>query len=276
MITNLEIGYNGRLGNQMFQYAVCYAVAKKLNTQFSILNQNSKHTKSDGCFDFANNQWIAYRLKMYDCFNITAPQVGSIPITNTFQEPHFHYSDTINSVQDNTSIQGYYQSEKYFLDCKEDILKEFTFKNEILNASLSFLKDNFNSNPIVAVHIRRGDNIHSNPTFPPISMEYIQQALNEFTDQEYNFLILSDDIPYCKEVFPEGGNIKFSSGDSDLIDLCLMTLADHNIISNSSYSWWGAYLNSNSNKKVIAPSNWFKDKINMNTKDLIPDNWKII
>jgi hypothetical protein len=107
-------------------------------------------------------------------------------------------------------------------------------------------------------------------------MEYIQAAINEFTDKEYNFLIISDDVPYCKEVFPESDNIRISSGENDFEDLCLMSLADHNIISNSSFSWWGAYLNKNENKKVIAPSDWFKDKINMNTKDLIPKNWIII
>ena len=80
-------------------------------------------------------------------------------------------------------------------------------------------------------------------------------------------------IPYCKEVFPEG--VLFSDGTNDLVDLCLMSLADHNIISNSSFSWWGAYLNQNQNKKIITPSNWFKDK-NINTKDLIPNKWIII
>ena len=276
MITNLQIGYNGRLGNQMFQYAVCYALAKKLNTECFIPNENSKKIKEDGCYDFANNQWIPYRLNLYDAFNITSEQKDNIEIDNVYNEPHFHYSNTIDSIEDNTSVQGYFQSEKYFIDYKEDIINEFTFKDEILKESKDFINNNFDNNPIVAIHIRRGDNAINNPNFPPISIEYIQEAINEFSDQEYNFLIISDDIPYCKSIFPESNNLKFSTGKSDLVDLCLMTLTDHNIISNSSYSWWGAYLNPNVNKKVIAPSNWFKDKINMNTKDLLPASWKII
>lgn len=272
MITNLEIGYNGRLGNQIFQYAACYAAAKRLGVDFVIPQKNIDNIKQEGCYDFSNNQWIPYNFRMYDCFEITAPK-GEVKVDNIFQEPYFHYTKEFNNIQDNTSIQGYYQSEKYFIDYKKDILKEFTFKPEIYNLAFDMIND-FNTKEIIAIHIRRGDNI-INPTFPTISMDYIQEALNTFSDKEYNFLIISDDIPYCKEVFPESNNIRFSNGKNDLIDLCLMSLSNHNIISNSSFSWWGAYLNNNLNKKVIAPNDWFKDK-SINTNDLIPKEWRII
>lgn len=271
MITNLEIGYTGRLGNQLFQYAACYAMSKKLNTEFMIPKLNVDNLKQDGCFDFSNNQWIPYRFKMYDVFNITAPQTLTFPPLNSYKEPHFHYSENFQNIVDNTSIEGYFQSERYFIEYKDEILKEFSFKEEIYNQALEIISP-IKDKEIVAVHIRRGDNI-VNPTFPLISMEYIQQALNHFSDKEYNYLVISDDIGFCEEVFPQG--VMFSDGKSDLIDLCLMSLADHNIISNSSFSWWGAYLNSNPNKKVIAPNNWFKDK-NINTNDLIPKKWIII
>lgn len=270
MITNLEIGYNGRLGNQIFQYAACYATAKRLGVEFIIPEKNIDNIKQDGCYDFSNNQWIPYNFRMYDCFEITAPK-SKVNISNIFQEPHFHYTEAFNNIQDGTSLQGYYQSEKYFINCKEDILKEFTFKENILTKAKSII-NSINDKEIVAVHVRRGDNV-INPNFPTIGMDYIQEALNIFSDKEYNFLIISDDIPYCKEVFPKG--VYFSEGTNDLIDLCLMSLSDHNIISNSSFSWWGTYLNPNKNKKVIAPSNWFKDK-SINTDDLIPSNWIII
>lgn len=274
MITSLDIGYNGRLGNQLFQYAVCYTQAKRLGTQFIIPQENVQNTKEDGCYNFATNSWIPYRFRMYDCFKITAPIQKEITIQNTYKEPHFHYSDSINNINDNTSIHGYYQSEKYFIECKDDVLREFQFNDDIFYNCFRKISD-FKNNEIVAVHIRRGDNV-VNPTFPLISMEYIQKALNIFSNKEYNFLIISDDINYCGHVFPEGENIRISSGENDFEDLCLMSLADHNIISNSSFSWWGAYLNKNPNKKVIVPSDWFKDKVNINTKDLIPENWVVI
>lgn len=274
MITSLDIGYNGRLGNQLFQYAVCYTQAKRLGVDFIIPKKNVDNIKPDGCYNFADNSWIPYKFRMYECFDITSKTSEDIHTHSVYKEPHFHYSDSINNVKDNTSIEGYYQSEKYFLDCKNEILKEFTFKSDIINQAYDTIKD-FNNNEIIAVHIRRGDNV-VNPTFPVISMEYIQSAINQFSDKEYNYLIISDDVEWCKSIFPEGDNIKISTGESDFVDLCLMSLADHNIISNSSFSWWGAYLNKNPNKKVIAPSDWFKDKINMNTNDLIPENWIII
>jgi hypothetical protein len=270
MVTNLEIGYNGRLGNQIFQYAACYAAAKKLNVDFVIPKKNINNIKHDGCFDYSNNQWIPYNFRMYDCFEITALK-DEIVANNIFQEPYFHHSETFNKITDNTSIQGYFQSEKYFIDYKEDILKELTFKTEILDKAKKIIKS-FDNKEIVAIHIRRGDNV-VNPVFPLISLEYIQQALNHFSDKEYNFIVISDDISYCKEIFPNG--VFFSDGENDFVDLCLMSLANHNIISNSSFSWWGAYLNNNPNKKVIAPSNWFKDK-SINTNDLIPNSWNLI
>lgn len=273
MITSLDIGYNGRLGNQLFQYAVCYNIAKRLNVDFVIPKKNVDNIKTDGCFDYSNNKWLPYRFRMYDCFNITAPKLDSIHVNNIFNEPYFQYSDTINTITDSTSIQGYYQSEKYFLESKGDILKEFTFKSNIMDSSKNILEE-FNNNEVVAIHIRRGDNI-INPVFPLISLEYIQNALNLFTDKEYNFLIISDDINWCKNIFPNDENIKFSDSNNDFIDLCLMSLANHNIISNSSFSWWGAYLNSNPDKKVIAPLDWFKNK-NIDTKDLYCDNWIIL
>jgi hypothetical protein len=271
MITNLEIGYTGRLGNQLFQYAACYATAKRLNTNFVIPKSNVDKIKQDGCFNFSNNQWIPYSFRMYDVFKITAPQVIDLPSFNTYKESNFHYSEAFQNIIDNTSIEGYFQSEKYFIDYKDEILKEFSFKDEIYTQSLKIISS-IKDKETVAVHIRRGDNV-INPTFPLISMEYIQQALNHFSDKEYNYLIISDDINFCKEVFPQ--DVLFSDGKNDLVDLCLMSLADHNIISNSSFSWWGAYLNSNPNKKVIAPSNWFKDK-NINLQDLFPKNWIVL
>ena len=218
MITHKSIGYSGRLGNQMFQYAAAKAQALRLNVDCYLPD----HTviKQDGCFDYTNNKWIQYKLDLYDCFNITAPLLN-------------------------------FQSYKYFEDCKDRILEEFTFKDEILNKCKAEVSKY--ANP-VAIHIRRGDQV-AHPNMWNVSLEYIQAALEQFSDEEYTFLIFSDDIEWCKQVFPE--RVVFIEGNNQYEDLCLMSLCNHNVISNSSYSWWAAYLNSNANKKVVVPSNWF-------------------
>jgi hypothetical protein len=105
-----------------------------------------------------------------------------------------------------------------------------------------------------------------------VSLEYIQAALKQFSDDQYTFLIFSDDIEWCKQVFPDG--VVFIEGNNQYKDLCLMSLCNHNIISNSSYSWWAAYLNQNKNKKIVAPSNWFIPAKPLT--DLYPNNWIII
>ena len=171
-------------------------------------------------------------------------------------------------IPDSTSIDGYFQSYKYFDKHRDVILKEFTFKDHII--SKCRLKISEYINP-VSIHIRRGDYVN-HPGFWKITPEYLQESLHHFDDDSYTFLIFSDDIEWCKQIFPEG--VVFMEGNNQFEDLCLMSLCNHNIISNSSYSWWAAYLNQNKNKKVIAPSNWFIPAKPLT--DLYPNNWIII
>jgi len=248
MITHKSIGYSGRLGNQMFQYAAVKSQALRLNVDCYLPD----HTviKQDGCFDYTNNKWIQYKLDLYDCFNISAPLLNQTE-SKLYSETNFSYESLILDVSDNTAVDGYFQSYKYFEDYKNEIFKEFTFKDEILNKCKSEISKY--TNP-VAIHIRRGDQV-AHPGMWNVSLEYIQAALEQFSDAEYTFLIFSDDIEWCKQVFPEG--VVFIEGNNQYEDLCLMSLCNHNVISNSSYSWWAAYLNQNKNKKVVVPNNWF-------------------
>jgi hypothetical protein len=265
MLTHKSIGYSGRLGNQMFQYAAAKAQALRLNVDCYLPNHTA--IKQDGCFDYTNNKWIQYKLDLYDCFNISAPLLNQTE-NNLYIESNFSYENLILEVSDNTAIEGYFQSYKYFEDCKDVIFKEFTFKDEILDKCK--LEISKYTNP-VAIHIRRGDQV-AHPNMWNVSLEYIQAALEQFIDEEYTFLIFSDDIEWCKQVFPEG--VVFMEGNDQYEDLCLMSLCNHNVISNSSYSWWAAYLNQNENKKVVVPSNWFIPEKPLT--DLYLNNWIVI
>jgi hypothetical protein len=265
MITHQSIGYSGRLGNQMFQYATLKAIS--LETGFPCFLPDNTKVKLDGLFDMTNNKWISYKLDLFDGFEITTP-ILNVQTNSTYQEKEFTFEPEIFGISNNTTIEGYFQSYKYFDKYKDVILNEFTFKKEILYKNFNTISKY--TNP-VSVHIRRGDYIN-HPGYWTITSEYIQEALSQFTDNEYTFLIFSDDIEWCKKIFPEG--VIFIEGNTAFEDLCLMSMCKHNIIANSSYSWWGAYLNKNEGKRVIAPKNWFipsKPLI-----DLYPSNWTII
>jgi hypothetical protein len=107
-----------------------------------------------------------------------------------------------------------------------------------------------------------------------LGVEYYQQSINIFDDDTYQYFVFSDDINWCKEVFGENELIEYIDGNNQYVDLYLMTQCDHNIIGNSTFSWWGAWLNKNKNKKVIAPSIWFNpNRKDLNTKDMIPKDW---
>lgn len=246
MITHKNIGYNGRLGNQMFQYAALKVIS--LVMKQPIVLPDNIGIKQEGCFDFTNNVWIPYRLDLLDGFDLCCE---------------------INNIEgDNIIIDGYFQTYKHIKEYEEEIIKEFKFKPHILNSAQQIIKTYRNP---VSIHVRRGDYV-AHPKYWVITPEYIQAALNEFNDDEYTFLVFSDDMDWCKQVFPEG--VIFIEGNNQFEDLCLMSLCKHNIISNSTYGWWGAFLNTNPNKKVIAPENWFLDKKDISY--LYPENWKII
>jgi hypothetical protein len=266
MITHKNIGYSGRLGNQMFQYAALKALS--LKTGYELFLPDNLSIKPDGCFDMTSYKWIEYKLDLLDCFKLDYINIDKKSLPNQYQEQRFSFEPEIFDIIDNTAIEGYFQSYKYFEDYKDEILKEFTFKSNILNKCSSQIKNH--TNP-VSIHVRRGDYVN-HPGFWNVTPEYLQESLNYFNDDDYTFLIFSDDIEWCKQVFPDG--VVFIEGNNQFEDLCLMSLCDHNIISNSSYSWWGAYLNQNPNKRIIAPKNWFTDQKPLN--DLYPNNFIII
>jgi len=266
MITHKSIGYSGRLGNQMFQYAALKALS--LKTGFDCFLPNHLNIKPDGAFDFTNNKWLEYKLDLLGCFNITS-FVKENTLTKIFQEKGFEFDPGISLINDHTAIDGYFQSYKYFESFEKEIKKEFTFKPHILEKSKNIISQY--SNP-VAIHVRRGDYVN-HPGFWVITPEYIINALHSLNPgSNVTYLIFSDDIDWCKETFGEG--FVFIEGNNQYEDLCLMSLCNHNIISNSSYSWWAAWLNDNPDKRIVAPKNWFTEPKSLN--DLYPNNWIVI
>ena len=278
MITITTLGYAGRLGNQMFQYATLLALAEKTGFE-PVIPAKNENIKPDGTYDMANNFWIEYKYILNECFHLEIPLVSDdvLKLENFYKEPHFHFDENVFNIKDNTGLDGYFQSYRYFENIKDVLSTVFNFKDSIFfpcKDKANKLNDGFDE--LVSVHIRRGDYVGNPAGFPACTPEYYQTAINKFDDKNYKFVIFSDDIHWCKSVFGEDDALYYSEGQDQYHDLCLMTLCDHHIIANSSFSWWGAYLGYNENKKIIGPALWFGPSTGNNTKDLMPKEWELI
>lgn len=201
---------------------------------------------------------------------------GNFTNTNKFeydyiyQEPYFHYKE-LPSVN-NCLAKGYFQSEKYFVDYESEIREMFEIREELIPEHIRSLAKIPNT---VSIHVRRGDYITTYPDhFHVQTMDYYTKAMSLFSGA--NFIICSDDLPWCKANFI-GPQFTFSEGNV-IEDLWLMSHASRgNIGANSSLSFWGQYLNSNKNKKVVMPKKWFNFKLAFhNTKDLYMKEWIVI
>jgi hypothetical protein len=189
---------------------------------------------------------------------------------DTYREPSFEYNEIPYS-DNSISLDGFFQSEKYFNDYSEFILDLFSPTPEIERYIDRAYGDIFDNS--VSIHVRRGDYLNYPDIHPVCEMDYYKSALANFSDCK-RFIVFSDDIAWCKDNFSE--DFHFIEGERDFIDLYMMAKCTNNIIANSTFSWWGAWLNRNENKKVIAPKIWFGKDKKLNTKDLIPKEWRLI
>lgn len=172
-------------------------------------------------------------------------------------------------ITEDTSISGAFQSYRYF---DENVVKKLFQKPDYVNEYILSNYPNLGKD-VTAVHIRRGDYLPIPHKFPVMSLSYFKNAIQQIGNGR--FMIISDDIDWCKQNFI-GPEYSFSNSRDALIDLFLIASCQNVIMSNSSFSWWGAFLNSNPDKIVIAPNRWFgwsKETRIHNTKDLLPETW---
>lgn len=238
----------GGLGNQMFQIAS--------TTGFAL--DNGDHA----CFDltFSNtplqgNQSIKYKDNIYK--KICHSNLRKFD--KVFHEPKFSYSEI--PYTPNLLLNGYFQSEKYFVNHKDLILNLFELPYNLVEKPIK---------SSTSVHIRRGDYLKLNDYHHVLDLEYYHKSIELIG--EGDFIFFSDDMEWVRKNFI-GDNFYYSQYDNEILDLTLMSICDNNIIANSSFSWWGAYLNKNINKKVISPSRWFGKMGPKDIQDIIPENW---
>jgi hypothetical protein len=258
----------GGLGNMMFQIAATTSLSIEKNTAPSFPNLNSHLEYLNSEFVFNAKLDYAQEYKELPIFK----NLNTIPYHSDQHEIitfPFHYEE--KNISDNSVIEGFFQSEKYFIKNKEYILKLFSI-DENLNEELAFKYSDILKYNTTSIHVRRGDYLQFNNHHPCQSLAYYQKGIDHTKDYTEKYLIFSDDIEWCKTKFL-GNRFIFVNEDRDFKEMYLMSLCNNNITCNSSFSWWSAWLNKNPNKIVIAPKIWFGPLINENDKDIIPESW---
>lgn len=269
MITFSQLGKYGAIGNQLFQYSTLYSVGKTNN--YNIKIPNTQEHFDDGTYRIQH-----YFLNCFDSIDASIlEQEDLLNIKYNIYWPKMIFNENILKIPDDSNLEGYFQSFKYFNQYKIDLLKQFNFKKSIKEKIYN--KYNIDYSKYSSIHLRCGDYFHRQNIHPVMDFEYYSKAI-DFLNVE-NYLVFSDTIEKAKEILSRIKDINFIYVQENhaFEDLFLMSLCKNNITANSSFSWWAAYLNKN-NPKIVSPSNWFgKDYTEpWDINDIIPNEWRII
>jgi hypothetical protein len=256
----------GGLGNMLFQIAAAKSMAVDTNNKccFPNLNSHLHYLDSDMMYNPVLRHSSEY-MKLLKNLEVC----GIVDYGNTIKFP-FEYVE-VQLSKYNTYIDGFFQSEKYFKHNRKEVLEflDFSFiSQEYIDEKYGF----FRGNHTTSIHVRRGDYLRHPNHHPPQTLEYYMEGVEMLKDKTDLFVIFSDDIEWCK-VNLDLDNAVYIENEKDYIELYLMKICNNNITCNSSFGWWGAWLNENSDKIVIGPKIWFGSAIQHNTGDIIPEDW---
>ncbi len=268
---------HGRLGNQMFQYAAARGLAARRGTGVALDTREAEH-RGEGVltrvFDLPLSEPDALpplkrgSLLRYAVWRLTSPRFQ--------REKGLGYNSGIAGFADGTYLHGYWQSEKYFAHIAAEIRREFTFP-DFSSAQNREMAERIGAGLSVSLHVRRGDYLTLG-AHVLCDQAYYDAALGEVLNgltAEPVVYVFSDDPDWARDNLPLPCTkvvVDFNAADTDYEDMRLMSLCDHNIIGNSSFSWWGAWLNTNPDKRVAGPAKWFGDPKLVNP-DILPDRW---
>jgi hypothetical protein len=279
MISFGNIGYMGRLGNQMFQFASTLSIGKRKGYEVRFPIENCNGFRRIGPIDLNTGSLSDVKCDLLDCFDI--PEEYFIPssrlqLYSMYSESIFEYDNRIESIPDGCNLSGYFQSEKYFTGSEEEIKKIFTFRKEIIEEGDRILNRIIGNKELLSVHVRRGDYTLYPDHHPMCGSDYYSLAIEEIkkkSGEDIVILVFSDDKKWCLD------NIGNSIGEfftipetqNPYIELYMMTKCNYHIIANSSFSWWGSWLSDS--KLTVCPSLWLGPAIKGNTKDVCPESW---
>lgn len=275
----ITVVLNGGLGNQMFQYAAAKRLAMRHQTQVRLdLTKYRKvhrtYARPYGLHQFALSGSVvgsAIMGRMTAAY-LRRRRKGRLSwIRRLYIEPNTAYCGDVLGLPDHTILFGYFQCERYFADVSEQIRQEFQPADSGLHRRIeAVLESHRSGRPLVSVHVRRGDYLTIGRQGRQLPPERIDAAMKHFDDVD--FLIFSDDREWCQHHL-RGDRVVMSPFKTAIEDLVAMSACDHNIIANSTFSWWGAWLNPNPEKIVLAPTDELADTEWALPADLYPPRW---
>lgn len=276
----------GGLGNQMFQYATGLAVATAQRGELKLdvsgyddpryVNANTPRQYRMHAFNLSVCIATHEEVKKYKYpFGIFSKASRFLNL-RILKKRYIDYELSFFK-RSHRYVEGYFQSEKNFQNIKDMVLKEFTLKKE--SETFSIEKRKIDKEKSISVHIRRGDYVNdpkTNAAHGVCSKEYYEKAISLMRQkiEDPIFYFFSDDIEWVKKEFGVHADFKYISNPNlqEYEELMLMSLCTHNITANSSFSWWGAYLNQNSSKIVIAPKKWVNKEPDPHP-NIVPETW---
>ena len=271
MITMSRLGRMGRLGNQMFQYAMLLELQERYGYEVAI------PTSSSCCAGGDRIDSGAFRLSAR---SLEANQVPRLD--NTFVEARRPFDPAVFDIDDGTDLIGYFQSAQYFQASVDRIRSEFTFQPPLQNAANVLLKQisaEADGRPLCGIHVRRGDYLQENAARPGsrhvLTPGDIVELKRRFADRQIDaaYVVASDDIRWCRDNL--GAEHFFLAGRSHFFDMCVLSQCDHMILSCSSFSWWAAYLQDSSERLRVVPGLWHPDR-NIRSAQICPKHWLCI
>ncbi len=281
------IRFVGGLGNQLFQFAACYTLSKRLGFElvFDKTNYGWRDSREFDIEKFSLPYNIRKSSSLYRTLIRLGTRLGFDPDEPTIPgfaeviEPHFHFWPGLRETAESCRVTGYWQSEKYFRENANDIARLLDLDLFLSSRTATQAGEIHAAECSVAVHVRRGDYLSetNSAVFVTLPKAYYEHAYARLTKTVFNptFFVFSDDIDMAQDLLSDWENTRYISGYSAVEDMMLMSICDYHIIANSSFSWWAAWLNKKANKVVFAPTTWFTPNMAkvLRSDDILPEEW---